>query len=136
MLFDSPTPLPAPNPAQQLNLERFRQLLGSSPTPAPAATPASSDKLFSLPETSPDVKLDQPSLNPIVTSFAPLNSGVWQTPQSADVADVAELLGTKLYIVSTGCRLGAAAAALDIGGPAALRCSAKEILTPTPGIGG
>jgi hypothetical protein len=80
MLFDSPMPLPAPNPAQQLNLERFRQLLGSSPTPAPAATPASSDKLFSLPETSPDVKLDQPSLNPIVTSFAPLNSGVGKPP--------------------------------------------------------
>jgi hypothetical protein len=75
-LFGSPTPLPAPNAAQQMNLERFRQLLGSSPSPAPAATPSSNDKMFSLPEMSPDVKLGQPSLNPIGASFTPLNSGV------------------------------------------------------------
>jgi hypothetical protein len=132
-LFDSPTPLPAPNPAQQLNLERFRQLLGSSPSPAPAATPSSNDKLFSLPEMSPDVKLDQPSLNPIGASFTPLNSGVGK-PASLPTLPTCRV-GTKLHIVSTGCRLGAAAAAVDVGGPAALRCSATEILTPTPGRG-
>ena len=75
-MFESPTPSPTPNAAQQLNLERFRQLLGASPPPAPAATPASNDKMFSLLEMSPDVKLGQPSLNPIGASFTPLNSGV------------------------------------------------------------
>ncbi len=75
-LLGSPTPLPAPNAAQQLNLERFRQLLGSSPSPAPAATPSSNDKMFSLLEMSPDVKPGQPLLNPIGASFTPLNSGV------------------------------------------------------------
>jgi len=75
-LFDAPTPSPAPNAAQQLNLEWFRQVLGSSPSPAPAAIPSSNDKLFSLPGMSPDVKLGQPSLNPFGALFTPLNSGV------------------------------------------------------------
>jgi hypothetical protein len=75
-LFDSPMPLPAPNAAQQLNLERFRQLLGSIPSPSPGAIPSSKDKMYSLPELSPDVKLGQPSLNPIGVPFTPLNSGV------------------------------------------------------------
>jgi hypothetical protein len=75
-LFDSPAPLPAPDTAQQMNMERFRQLLGSSPSPAPAATPSSNDKMFSLPEMSPGIKLGQSSLNPIGASFTSLNSGV------------------------------------------------------------
>jgi hypothetical protein len=75
-LFGSPTPLPTPNAAQQMNLGRFRQLLGSSPSPAPAATPSSNDKMFPLPEMSTDVKLGQPSLNPMGATFIPLNSGV------------------------------------------------------------
>jgi hypothetical protein len=75
-LFDSPTPLPATDAAQQMNMERFRQLLGSSPSPAPAATPSSNDKMFSQPDTSPDINLGQSSLNPMGASFAPLNSGV------------------------------------------------------------
>jgi hypothetical protein len=75
-LFESPTPLPPPNAAQQMSLERFRQLLGSSPSPALAATPSSYGKMLSPPETSPDVKPGQPSLNLIGASFAPLSSGV------------------------------------------------------------
>jgi hypothetical protein len=81
-LFDSPTPLPVPNAAQQLSLERFRLLLGASPSPAPAAIPSSNDKIFSLPEMSPDVKLDQPllNLNPAGASFATLNSSIGKPP--------------------------------------------------------
>jgi hypothetical protein len=75
-LFGSPTPLPAPDPAQQMNMDRFRQLLGSSPSPSPAATPSLNDKMFSLPEMSPDIKLGQPSLNPMGALFPPLNSSV------------------------------------------------------------
>jgi hypothetical protein len=75
-LFGSPALLPAPNTAQQMNMDRFRQLLGSSPSPAPAATPLLNDKMFSQPEMSPDIKLGQPSLNPMGASFTPLNSGV------------------------------------------------------------
>jgi hypothetical protein len=75
-LFGSPTPLPAPDPAQQMNMDRFRQLLGSSPSPSPAATPSLNDKMFSRPEMSPDIKLGQPSLNPMGALFPPLNSSV------------------------------------------------------------
>jgi hypothetical protein len=75
-LFDSPAPLPAPDAAQQMNMERFRQLLGSSPSPAPAATPSSNDKMFPLPSVSPDVNLGQSSLNPMGASFPSLNSSV------------------------------------------------------------
>jgi hypothetical protein len=75
-LFGSPTPLPAPDPAQQMNMDRFRQLLGSSPSPSPAATPSLNDKMFSLPEMSPDIKLGQPSLSPMGALFPPLNSSV------------------------------------------------------------
>ena len=75
-LFGSPTPLPVPDTAQQMNMERFRQLLGSSPSPSPAATPLLNDKMFSRPEMSPDIKLGQPSLNPMGASFTSLNSGV------------------------------------------------------------
>jgi len=76
-LFDTPTPPPAPNAAQQMNnRERFRQLLGSSPSPAPVVTPSSYDRMFSPPGTSSDVKSGQPSLNPMGASFTPLNSGV------------------------------------------------------------
>jgi hypothetical protein len=74
-LFGSSRPLPAPSTAQQMSPEWFRQVLGSSPSPAPAATPSSNDKLFSLPGMSPDVKLGQPSLNPMGVLFTPLNSG-------------------------------------------------------------
>jgi hypothetical protein len=75
-LFGSPTPLPAPNAAQQMSLERFKQLLGSSPSPALTATPSSNDKLFSPPGMSPDVKSGQSSLNPMGASFSPLNSSI------------------------------------------------------------
>ena len=75
-LFNSPAPLPAPTAAQQLDLERFRQLLGSSPSPAPAATPSPNDNMFSLPDTSPDVKLGQSSLSSIGGSFPSLGSSV------------------------------------------------------------
>ena len=75
-MFDSPTPMAAPNAAQQLDQERFRQLLGSSPSPALAATPSSSDNIFLLQEMLPNVKAGQPSQNPMGASFTPLNSGV------------------------------------------------------------
>ena len=129
MLFDSPTPLPAPNAAQQLSLERFRQLLGASPSPAPAAVASSSDKIFPLPEMSPDVKLDQPLQNSVGASFAPLNSSVGKLPT---LPTLPSYLGSKLHIIPTGRRLGTAAAAVDIAGPAAFRCSATKILTPAP----
>ncbi len=87
-LFDSPTPLPAPNKAQQTSLERFRQLLGSSPSTAPAATPSSNDKIFSLLGMSPDVKPGQPSQNPMGASFSSLNSGIGRP------ADLPTLPGT------------------------------------------
>ena len=73
--LDSPTLLPAPDATQQINPEPFRPWLGSSPSPAPAATPSLNDKMFSLPVRLPDVKLGQPSLNPISGLFTPLNSG-------------------------------------------------------------
>ena len=89
-LFDSPAPLPIPNPAQQTSLERFRQLLGSSPPSAPAAIPSLNDKMFSLLGMSPDVKQGKPSLNPIGASFAPLNSGIGRP---ADLPTLPGILG-------------------------------------------
>jgi hypothetical protein len=74
--FSSPTPLPAPSAAQQMNLEQFRQLLGSGPSLAPAATPSLNDKMFSRPGMAPNVKQGQPSLNPMGSSLPALNSGI------------------------------------------------------------
>jgi hypothetical protein len=74
-LFDSPTSLPAPNAAQQINPEQFRPWPGSNPSLAPAAIPSPNDKMFSLPVMLPDVKQGQPSLNPIGALFPPPNSG-------------------------------------------------------------
>jgi hypothetical protein len=74
-LFGSSRPLPAPSAAEQMNPEWFRQLFESSPSPTPAATPLLNDKMFSQPGMSPDVKLGQPSLNPMGVLFTPLNSG-------------------------------------------------------------
>jgi hypothetical protein len=90
ILFGSPKPLPTPSAAQQINLEPFRQLFRSSPSPAPAATPSSNDKMFSLPGMSPDVKLGQPSLNPMGALFTPLNSGVGKP---ADLPGLRSALG-------------------------------------------
>jgi hypothetical protein len=75
-LFGSPPPLPTPSTAQQLNMERFRQLLGTSPAPDSTALPPPSDKLFSQSGKSPDVTSGQPSQNPIGTLFPQLNSGI------------------------------------------------------------
>ena len=74
-LFDSPKPVPSPNTARQMDLERFRQLLGTSPSPAPATTPSSNDKLFSR-AGMPDVKSGPSSLNPMGVLFSPQNNGI------------------------------------------------------------
>ena len=76
-LFGSPSPSPAVTMAQQMNMERFRQLLkpGSSATAA-ATTPSLSGKKISLPQTALSSGLGQSALTPIGASFTPLNNGI------------------------------------------------------------
>ena len=76
-LFGSPSPSPVVTLEQQMNMERFRQLLkpGSSSTAA-AATPSLSGIKISLPQTALSSGLGQSALTPIGASFTPLNSGI------------------------------------------------------------
>ena len=76
-LFDSPSPSPVVTLAQQMDMERFRQLLkpGASSTAA-AATPSLSGIKISLPQTALSSGLGQSALTPVGASFTPLNSGI------------------------------------------------------------
>jgi hypothetical protein len=69
-LFGSPSPSPVVTMAQQMNMERFRQLLkpGSSSTAA-ATTPSLSGIKTSLPQTALSSGLGQFSLTPVGASF-------------------------------------------------------------------
>ncbi len=76
-LFGSPSPSPVVTLEQQMNMERFRQLLkpGSSSTAA-ATTPSLSGIKMSLPQTALGSGFGQSALTPIGASFTPLNSGI------------------------------------------------------------
>ena len=76
-LFGSPSPSPVVTPAQQTDMERFRQLLqSSSSSTAAAATPSLSGIKISLPQTALSSGLGQSALTPVGASFTPLNSGI------------------------------------------------------------
>ena len=76
-LLGSPSPSPVVTLAQQMDMDRFRQLLqpGSSSTAA-AATPSLSSIKISLPQTALSSGLGQSALTPVGASFTPLNSGI------------------------------------------------------------
>lgn len=67
---------PAPNPAQQTDMDQFRQLLEPVFPPATAATPSPGRTAFSQPQTSPASGATQPLVNPFGASFTPLSSGI------------------------------------------------------------
>jgi hypothetical protein len=76
-LFDSPSPSTIVSPAQQTDMERFRQLLkpGSSSTAA-APTPSLGGIKITLPQTALSSGLGQSALTPVGASFTPLSSGI------------------------------------------------------------
>jgi hypothetical protein len=76
-LFDSPPP-PVVTPAQQTDMEQFRQLLrpGSSSTAAAATPSLLSGIKISLPQTALSSGLGQSALTPVGASFTPLNNGI------------------------------------------------------------
>jgi hypothetical protein len=77
-LFDSPPPPPVVTPAQQTDMEQFRQLLrpGSSSTAAAATPSLLSGIKISLPQTALSSGLGQSALTPVGASFTPLNNGI------------------------------------------------------------
>jgi hypothetical protein len=81
-LFGEPAALPAPNLAQQTDMERFRQLLNPGSLPiSPAAASASDNLKTSLPQTMLGSSLIQASAPRIGTSFTPLSSGISRPPE-------------------------------------------------------
>src|SRR5208282_4774162 len=63
-LFDQPAAMPAPDLAQQADMERFRQLLNPGSSSANPATTSSAEGIrTSLPQTLLDSDLDQPAPN-------------------------------------------------------------------------
>jgi hypothetical protein len=76
-LFDPSSPSPIVSPAQQTDMERFRQLLnpGSSST-ATAPTPSLGGIKNTLPQTALSSGLGQSALTPVGASFTPLSSGI------------------------------------------------------------
>jgi len=67
---------PVPNPAQQADMDQFRQLLEPGFLPATAAMPSPGRTAFSQPQTSPASGTTQPLVNPFGASFTPLSSGI------------------------------------------------------------
>lgn len=67
---------PAPNPAQQADMDQFRQLLEPGFLPATAATLSPGRTALSQPQTSPAPGTTQPLVNPFGASFTPLSSGI------------------------------------------------------------
>jgi hypothetical protein len=67
---------PAPNPAQQADMDQFRQLLEQGFLPATAATLSPGRTVLSQPQTSPASGAAQPLVNPFGASFTPLSSEI------------------------------------------------------------
>jgi hypothetical protein len=80
-LFDQPSALPAPNLAQQANMERFRQMLNPESSPITPATAASADGIkTTLPQSMLGSSLAQAAAPRFAASFTPLSSGVSRPP--------------------------------------------------------
>jgi hypothetical protein len=75
-LVDLPAPLPAPNPAQQADMDQFRQLLERGFSPTAATMPASGGTTFFQPQTPSASSFTRPLANPAGASFTPLSSGI------------------------------------------------------------
>jgi hypothetical protein len=75
-LVDLPALLPAPNPAQQADMDQFRQLLERGLSPTPATTLALGGTTFFQPQTLPASGFTRPLANPAGASFTPLSSGI------------------------------------------------------------
>lgn len=75
-LADVPAPLSAPNPAQQADMDQFRQLLERNFSPTAATTPAPEGTTFFQPQTPSASSFIRPPANPAGASFTPLGSGI------------------------------------------------------------
>jgi hypothetical protein len=67
---------PAPNPAQEADMDQFRQLLEPGFSPATEATLSPGRTALSQPQISPASGTTQPLVNPFGASFTPLSSGL------------------------------------------------------------
>ena len=75
-LADLPAPPLAPNPAQQADMDQFRQLLERGLSPAPATTLAPGGATFFQPQTALASGFTRSLANPAGASFTPLSSGI------------------------------------------------------------
>jgi hypothetical protein len=75
-LVDLPAPPPAPNPAQQADMDQFRQLLERGLPPTAATTLAPGGTTLFQPQTLPASGSTRPLANPAGASFTPLSSGI------------------------------------------------------------
>ena len=75
-LVDLPAPVPASEPAQQADMDQFRQLLERGLSPTPATTFAPGGTTFSQPQTPSASGFTRPLVNPAGASFIPLSSGI------------------------------------------------------------
>ena len=87
--FPALAPAPALNPAQQANLDQFRQLLDPNSAPITAATTLSEGTTFLKAQTVlSDADSTQPLFNPIGASFTPLSSGIGQPASLAPIPSI------------------------------------------------
>jgi hypothetical protein len=73
---DLPAPLLAPSPAQQADMDQFRQLLERGLPPATATTLAPGGTTFFQSQTPSASSFTRPLANPAGASFTPLSSGI------------------------------------------------------------
>jgi len=73
---DLPASLPALNPAQQADMDQFRQLLEPGSPPTAATTFAPGGTTFFQSETPSASSFTRPMANPAGASFTPLSSGI------------------------------------------------------------
>ena len=73
---DLPAPIPALNPAQQADMDQFRQLLEQGSPPTAATTLAPGGATFFQPQTPLASSFTRSPVNPAGASFTPLSSGI------------------------------------------------------------